>query len=161
MIEENKNDDPFSDFGQSYDDFKLAEQKILSEKDRNLKEFKRLVSEHVDNKLSYNSEYLVLLEKLYYRTYLDKEIEEKVYRTEFEDFLSIIFMQILVEKNIAIWKVIKNPFSVDKFCLAIEFEEENWSTGGFATELYENENNSGREHLVKQLEKYFNEQKHA
>jgi hypothetical protein len=146
--------DPFSDFGHSFDNIKTAEQIILAEKDSSIWTFQKLISEYVQDGTSLDSKSLMELEKLYYEIYVDKKTESKIPRTDFERYLSIYFMKILVEEKLAKWKVVKNPFSESNFNLAIEFDDHNWTTGGFATELYENEKAHGRKYLSEQLEEY-------
>ena len=153
MKQEN-DDDPFVEFGQSFTDIETAKKNILSAKNADLNNFQKLVSEYLNESLTGDSDCLLRLEKLYYKIYFDKVKAIKVNRTEFENYLSIYFMKILVDNNIADWKVVKNPFSKENYNLAIEFDSENWTTGGYATELYENEVNSGRKYLAEKLNEY-------
>ena len=153
LREENK-DDPFAEFGQSFTDIETAENNILSAKNTNLENFKKLVAEYLEDPLIGNSDCLLKLENLYYEIYVDNTKPIKINRIEFENYLSIYFMKILVDNNIANWKVVKNPFSKGNYNLAIEFDSDNWTTGGYATELYEHESNSSRKYLSDKLNEF-------
>ena len=141
------NDDPFSEFGESFKNFETAKKNILSAKDNDISDFQNLIKKYSIDNLKGDSESLLNLEKLYYEIYFDNKKPQKIERADFEKYLSIYFMKILVDNNIAKWKVVKNPFSKENYNLAIEFDNDNWTTGGFAIELYENEKDYGRKYL--------------
>ena len=90
-----------------------------------MKSFSKLILETTEIKLTPKPKTLSELEKLYYNIFIDKNKKTNIDRAEFENFLSLYFMHILVENKVANWNVEKNPFSKNRYNLVVEFDKEN------------------------------------
>ncbi|MEL7124332.1 MAG: hypothetical protein AAFO07_33155 [Bacteroidota bacterium] len=145
---------PFEEFGELFDNLDNAKEILLKKKDLDLAKFRHLISDISEINLSPEPKILNPLEELYYNIFIDKSKKMEVERAEFENLLSLYFMHILVEKNIARWGVDRNPFSKNRYNLIIEFSKDYNTTGGFATELFENEADFGRNYLVSRMSEY-------
>lgn len=145
---------PFEEFGELFNSLSDAKKNLLKKKDLDLAKFSYLISDISEISLSPEPQILNPLEELYYKLFIDKSKKIEVERTEFENLLSLYFMHILVEKNIARWGVERNPFSKNRYNLIIEFSKDYNTTGGFATELFENEAEYGRNYLISRMSEY-------
>lgn len=146
--------DPFGDFGESFASIEVARSDLLGQKEKDLNLFANLILESADIVLDFTQNNLNDLESLYYQVYFDKVKRLKIDRATYEKYLSLYFMAILVRHDVARWNVDKNPFSKNKYNLIIEFNDEFSTTGGFATELYEKENEYGREYLINKISEF-------